>query len=253
VVQLPPPGRRVSLHEPHGGGRIALQEESIRIRGAVQGEQSPHLIPQLMGLGQLLSHHHDVLEAKAVFERCATLAAATLGEAHATTRQVREQARGAAQSLANVLSRVRVPSTQRVEELSRQALQRATMALLEAGAMSLESATPAQRLTQQRLPGESKAAFEKRLSAECLARAKRAGDVAERRDPPCAGCDAVRAHNAPPFKRCAACNAVAYCGVPCQHAHWKRVHKRECSTLRGAAAPPGTAAGVGAAGGAAAR
>jgi hypothetical protein len=43
------------------------------------------------------------------------------------------------------------------------------------------------------------------------------------------------AAGAPAFKRCAACQAVAYCTRECQKAHWKKAHKRECATLAGAA------------------
>lgn len=40
----------------------------------------------------------------------------------------------------------------------------------------------------------------------------------------------------PPPRKCAACNAVAYCGVPCQSADWALLHKRECGHLRSLAA-----------------
>lgn len=30
------------------------------------------------------------------------------------------------------------------------------------------------------------------------------------------------------LSRCSRCEAVYYCSVECQHAHWKAGHKREC-------------------------
>jgi hypothetical protein len=60
--------------------------------------------------------------------------------------------------------------------------------------------------------------------------------AAARHDTPCTGCGASRAEGAPAFKRCAACQAVAYCTRECQKAHWKKAHKRDCATLAGAAA-----------------
>ena len=85
----------MSLHEPNGLGRIALGEEALRIRAEVLGEESPALIPHLMSLAMLLNHHGDVMESAAVMTRAATLAAATLGEAHPTTLSAREQAASA--------------------------------------------------------------------------------------------------------------------------------------------------------------
>jgi hypothetical protein len=241
-----PRGREVSLHEPDGLGRIALCEEAMRIRTVVQGAQSPALIPHLMALGMLLHQHCDVKESAAVMERAARLAAATLGEAHATTRNARALAATAATNLATVLSRIRLPAPYTVQQVSRRNVQRAMLEMYAHNVLGQSPLPPGQRA------GESEAAFLRRHAEESLARARRASDACVRHDPPCAGCGAVRDRDAAHFKRCATCNAVAYCGVACQRAHWKRVHKRECATLAGGAGAAGGGSGSGGGGGGAA-
>lgn len=218
-------GRLVSLHEPDGLGRIALGEEGVRIRTQILGEQSPALVPHLMALGILMHHHCDVMEAGAVMARAANLAAASLGESHQTTRSARQQAASAAENLRMVQSRVRPPGLQ----LTRRMAQRAMLQLMGNGGL-VEPPRPAQR------SAASEAAHSRRAAAQCVDRAHRASDRLQRHDPPCAGCGAVRAADAPHFKLCSACKLVSYCGAECQKAHWKRTHKRECATLAGAAA-----------------
>jgi hypothetical protein len=216
-------GRLVSLHEPNGQGRIALGEEAVRIRTEVLGQQSPALVPHLMSLGMLLNHHCDVMEAAAVMARAATLAAATLGESHPTTRSARQQAASAQTNLKMVLSRVRPPGLQ----LTRRMAQDAQLRLFENGGLKIYP--PGYE------PGPEDAVKDKRRAEATVARAQRASDDLQCHNPPCAGCGAVRGADAPHFQYCAACKLVAYCTAECQRAHWKRAHKQECATLKGAA------------------
>lgn len=216
-------GRLVSLHEPNGQGRIALGEEALRIRTEIFGEQSPALIPHLMSMGVLLNHHSDVMEAAAVMTRAAALAAKKLGEAHPTTRSARQQAASAQTNLENVQSRVHPPGTR----LTRRTAQEAMLLLLKSGGLL--------RHPPGHQPGPNDAAKAKGRAEATVARAQRASDHLQRHDPPCAGCGVVRGADAPHFKLCGACKLVAYCTAECQRAHWKRAHKRECATLKGAA------------------
>ena len=226
-IQLPG-GRMVSLHEPDGLGRIALSEEAMRIRTEALGVSDAALIAPMMAHGTLLNHHGDVMEAAAVMERVAKLAFNKLGGTHSTTVSARVQAKSAQDNLKLLQSTVVLdPPT---KQLDRRTAQVAYLKLMQAGTFK-------ERLGEQigRREGESEADYRKRATEEGLDRARRAANQLQRHDPPCAGCGAVRDAAAPPFKLCAACKKVAYCTADCQKGHWKRAHKRECSTLAGTA------------------
>jgi hypothetical protein len=127
--------------------------------------------------------------------------------------------------LQRVRSRMQLPPG--ASQASRRDVQRAMLALQAQGAFGRPDVPPGQRA------GESEDAFTARLGRESIARMRSASARATRHEMPCAGCGAVPERDVPRFRRCGACNAVAYCGVECQRLHWRRQHKRECSTLAG--------------------
>ncbi len=47
----------------------------------------------------------------------------------------------------------------------------------------------------------------------------------------CGNCGSLRG-DMETFSRCSACHCLYYCSKPCQGAHWKRLHKRECNKER---------------------
>jgi hypothetical protein len=191
-----------------------------------------------MGLCDLCNSYHDVVGANDAAKRAAALAARVLRAGSPVLANVRENARVFAANLDNVLDRVRCADGSSPATLDRRTVQRAALALFARGTLS-RSCVDDQRVpagcSEQALQGERERLKHGRAAATIMREVARAQ---ARFVTPCSGCGASNPEGAPAFKRCAACQAVAYCTRECQKAHWKKAHKRECATLAGAASAP---------------
>ena len=235
IVLCGHPAREVSTHEPGGLGVIALAEEAVRILVALHGEDSPLLLPKLKDLFELCASYADVVGANDAAQRGAALAARVLQAGSPLLADAREKAESAAEILDSVLSDLRRAGGSIPAAHTRRAVQLAALEFYASGEIP-GAGTDGLRIIVDMPEGAAQKSLKraKKLEAE-------SARAAARLNTPCTGCGASPGEGAPAFKRCAACQAVAYCTRECQKAHWKKAHKRECATLAGAA-PGGGAA-----------
>jgi hypothetical protein len=227
------PAREVSTHEPDGLGRIALGEEAVRIVAARHGDDNPRLLPLLMDLAVLCSSYGDFVGSNDAAKRAAALAARVLRAGSPVLAEARENARKTTKNLDAVLKHVRRAQGSRPAPLSRRRMQFAALELFERRGISSVH-VDGQRVPAKISKHDNETASQTAIEQDEKMKAETARAVA-RLETPCAGCGASCAEGSPAFKRCAACQAVAYCTRECQKAHWKIAHKRDCATMAGAA------------------